>query len=597
MIKKIKNIFLKNKQIILSLLLFSIVFYLLGLQFKNWWLWEHDDFHIVYELGYKTQGWSFKKILYHFFSDGDAAHKVDVIYEKNFFSSLYRPLACVIYSLTYPLFKLSKYYYLIGGALFHSINTILLFNIFLFFINYFFAFLFALIFAFHPIVTSSFGYICTFVSTIPITLILLTLLLFKAFLDKKRWYLYSIGIFFFAISLLIREIFLPLPFIMFIGAYFYKNKYNELSLKDFIKKLSQNLKLILPFLGISLGFVLLKAYFHPIIFSESKNVFSIIPSLTIIKKNIYFIYFMIKDFFYSSFGISLIPSSYSFNIIRLILVFSISLTLLLLFLKNTKKIYVLFLLATTLLMLWPLPLIKRLGHHYLYEPLPFLLLTIILFFKYYKESFKKIKTLGYSLLTIITISFITFSTNVFSEREKIMKTCSQAIIKLTKNPIIKDKKLYFIGLPSEYFCAAGNIENLFKILLDNQNAPIFIDYSTMSILSKPYLKMLPASKKLLSKYSPLQLIKSDCIKTKLIDEKIRLKSTNSKKAFFQVNKNNNFIGKKTIHKIEIVKGRELTTDLTIQINPEHINKDSIFVTWNYKKAEFKILDIKTKDLV
>ena len=132
------NFFLKtHTKIVISILLFLTILLLLGLPYKNWWFFGADDFHALFE-GYKLKTF---KDLFHCFLDGNIAkgagpsNYIQPTAPSSFFSTFYRPLYLIYFGIQYWLFGSYAYPYFLLNLFFHAINTVILFNIFTYFIK------------------------------------------------------------------------------------------------------------------------------------------------------------------------------------------------------------------------------------------------------------------------------------------------------------------------------------------------------------------------------------------------------------------------------------------------------------------------------
>ncbi len=125
---------MKHKKIILSLIIFTIVFCVLGIPFTGWWFNGTDDFQGLF-LGYRTKN---IKDLFYFFLHGDvgqgagASNSIrNFARSGHFLGTYYRPLYCIYITLQHWIFGTNGYYFFLTNVFFHAINTVILFNIFL----------------------------------------------------------------------------------------------------------------------------------------------------------------------------------------------------------------------------------------------------------------------------------------------------------------------------------------------------------------------------------------------------------------------------------------------------------------------------------
>ncbi|MHA1696363.1 MAG: hypothetical protein ACTSUG_13935 [Candidatus Helarchaeota archaeon] len=553
------------KKIIFSLALFVIVFIAIGLPYKNWWF-DEGSYTLLLNQGYRTKSWKLKDY-FHFFYHG---HTDQVLGKNNkksdsFAHTAYRPFYSIFAAIQYRLFGTNAHYYLLSNTFFHSINTVLLFIILLYFINYFLSFLISLIFAFHPLIGYRFGPVEFLHIYINLTLILLIFIFFKKYLDSKKWIYNFFACLLFLISLLNREVSVVLPIILFAGTYLY-----PCASKD--KKLLQAAKSTIGFWIIVLGFFSLRIYLHP----------KVAPIFTQLKNRLFSFHISeIKAFVTDVFGLTWIPNNYF--LIKITIIFFVFSLFLWLFIKNTKKIYIIYFLSSAFILLWP-SYIRSYVPRYLYEVYPFILIAFVLCFKYYKNQnlfYQKplYKKIGIFSLIFIVLFFITFTTTTFSKRAKIHSIKKTATKHLINNPKIKNRALYFLATPLHYF--SGGYNELLWIMLDDTSIIIYFDLFTQSQLS---LKHLPRWKLPNQPYPT-----KNYINIKPIKNGLNFTTTNPTKISFQ-----NYpicrLGKKIIHNTKVVLRNTVITDFDIIFNKKHLDNNPLFITWNYEKAEFKILN-------
>ena len=574
--KTIINIIKKHKHLILSLIIFAIVFCILGVPFKGWWFNGGDDFHGLY-LGYKTKTWN---DLFNFFLNGHTNQGMGAsnclsTFERNtsFFSTFYRPLYCVYFAIQYWIFGTNAYYYLLTSVFFHSINTVILFNIFLWFTSLFPAFLIALLFAFHPQIAYRFGAIVNLHYYINVMLMLLSILFLKKYLDSKKLFYYFFSCMLFTLSLFTRESSIVLPAIIFLGLFLYPSPKNTLNLKKLFKHSITNVKISSGFWVILSVFFSLRLYLYPLaskLNTQNNSLFKLI------KEKIP----EFKVFIYDALHLSWLP--WGHKTIRGIIVITLFILFIWLFIKNSKKIYIIYFIIATFLMLWP----SYLGHYnprYFYETHIFVLLTFIFLFKYHKENLLFLKKPFILGLIILNIFQITFAIENFSRRETKMKIMSKAIKKIINNPQLQKKSLCFLGYPSDGF--GGHFAGLIWIFQDNPSIHAYFDTKTIIKQLDSNIVSPVGWKNMVSEY-----YKKNFVKITPIKNGFRFKSSNSKKVAFNLNeKNGCSMGKKIIHKTKNINGEKLTTDFTLIIDKKYIQEKIIFFTWDYEKQKFVII--------
>lgn len=596
------NIFLtKNKRIILSATLFSFVFFSLGVPYKKWWfIGGEDDYIDPYELGYKTKNWKWHELSY-FFYDGHTQPQLnDPNYKRTtFFTTSYRPLCCIGIALRYRLFGTNIYHYHLANVFVHAINAVLLFNIFLWLLSFLPALLLALIWAFHPLISWFFGNIVNFHYYVNVMLMLFVFIFFKFFLDTRKWKYYFLSCITFATSLFTRETSIVLPGIIFFGTYLYQNKSSKIGIKHFYKSFFKILITTSGIITTAIGFLLLRLYLYPINLSVSNSASTSLNTtnysiITYFKNAAITSLNCFKLFIYDLFGLSWIPWDSQYKTLRISLFLLILSTLIWFFIKNTKKIHVTYLFLCMLIMLWPSYIKGIFSHGYFYEAYPFIFLAIIFLFKFYNgnlkksnETFNVFKKAALPILGIITMLFITLTIKSFSRRERRINTRTQAIKTLAYDPIIKNKSLYFFGLP--YGAFVTNTKKAFWMLLDNPNIPIFFDISLSVKPTNIHVNEIPSWKIILSKYYFEKFTPASNIVSTKINHGFRFKSIDPQKVSFIINDNYESNTKKIINNTVNIKGKDLITDITILFDQKDLKPNTLFITWDYKKAKFKIL--------
>lgn len=596
LIQTLTNFVQKNKRAIFSILLFWFVFILLGAQYKKWWfIGGEDDYIDTYELGYKTKNWKLHELSY-FFYDGHTQPSLNNPNYKRttFFTTSYRPLCCIGMALRHRFFGTNIYYYHLANVFLHAINTVILFNIFLWLISLFPAFLLAMIWAFHPLISWFFGNIVNFHYYVNVMLMLLTIIFFKKFLDSKMWKYNLLSCITFATSLFTRETSIVYPAIIFFGTYLYTNRFRKTGIKHFFTNFLKTLKTTAGISATAIGFLLLRLYLYPIDFSLLKtnsgpiktNIFTLICFKNFIHTQ--FAHF--KLFIYDLFGLSWIPWTPNFKPIRIGLFLLITSLLIWLFIKNKRKAETLYFVFCMLLMLWPSYVKGIFAHGYFYEAYPFIFIALIFLFKFYNGNILKFKRIGLTILSIVTILFTTLTLESFSRREKRIETRTKAIKELAYNPIIKNRSLYFFGLPSGAFVT--NTKKAFWMLLDDPSIPIFFDISFTIMPTATYINKIPSWKTILSKYYLKKFVPKNSVQITPIEGGYRLKSINGEKVFFRFDDEYKSMGTKIINKTTNINGENLVTNVTILFDTKDFKKNILFITWDYEKSKFKLLNIK-----
>jgi hypothetical protein len=420
----------------------------------------------------------------------------------------------------------------------------------------------ALFFAFHPQIAYRFGAIVNLHYYINITLLLLLFIFLKKYIDTKNITLYILSCTLFALSLFTRETSIVIPAIVFFGTYLYQKKKNFFSC----------VKITSGFGAIALSFLSFRAYLYPIVFAHTPNNTSFIDRIT---QSIP----AIKVFLYDVFSLSWLPWGQK-TIRGIIMVSVLSLTFYL-FIKNSKKIYVLYFFGSALLMLWPAYQVNY-NPRYFYESYPFILLGFIMLCKYYKGSFTKLKPVLTTALTGFCVFFITFCVESFARRETKMHLHKVAVKELLQNPAIKNKSLCFLGYPHDGL--GGHFAGLIWTLQQDTTIKTYFDPETVILQRDSNLVKPTTYKNIVSEYYNENYV--------IITPKkngFRFTSTNPEKVSFHItNKNAYSMGKKIIHK----KKHGFATDFTIIIDKKYLHEDILFLVWDYNTQRFVIVENK-----
>ena len=574
--------FLENRtQILLSILLFLVVFIIIGIPWTNWWFSGEDDFCGLF-LGYKTKS---LKDLFYFFYEGNVSSINMVAGASNyshhyirasFLEAYYRPLHCIGVALQFWLFGTNGYGYLLTNVFFHAVNTVILFNIFYSIINYYPAALAALTFAFHPQIAYRFGTIANFQYYINVTFFLLVLVFFKKYLDTKKIYLYLLSVLFFILSLFTRETTIVFPAILFLGSCIYPTPI-ALNLKNFIPLIIQKLKITSGFLIAALAFLMLRLYLYPLQFVLGGKINFLISIQQIILTR----FPEIQVFIYDILGLSWLP--YGHPVIRGVIVLSLISFLTYLFIKNTKKIYILFFLICTALMVWP-GYASNYTPRYFYEVHPFTLLATVFLFAYYPNKSLLFKKIGYILLTLLTSFYVVFNYHNFELRNNKYKIISDAIIDLTKKIEVHQNAVCLLSYPYDFF--GGSPAAIFWILLNNPNKQIYCEASACLMQTDSFIVRTTKWMNIISKFYD-----ENYLNIVPVSGGFRYRSLNPIKISFPVNINQASLslGNKIISKKETVNNQEVVTDFTLLIDEKYLNQDPIFIRWDYKTKKFEIV--------
>jgi len=573
-----------RKNLLFSSILFLFVFCVLGLPFTHWWF-NGDDFSGI-AIAFHTKTW---RELFHWFIDGNIAryfypsHAPDyappgaiLTNTPHCFGFYYRPLYCVYLTLIHWVFGLWAYPFYLANVFFHALNTVIVFNCALWFVNFLPALLTALLFAFHPQIGFRFGSIVNLHYYIDLFLILSSLLLFKKFLDTRKIFFYLFSCLLFLGALFTRETAIVLPIIIFLGSYVYQNKNAPYSWHTFFNQFFVHFTYSFGYGLCALFYLGTRLWLYPINFQASHtNLLSIvIHSITNLRLRCY----EFVTFLYDMCALSWLPWGHKIlrgSILAVCLLFFIYL-----FLKNKNKLITLFFACSSVLMLWPMFMVNY-SPRYFYEAYPFILLTLVTCFSGIKLS-QYFKTIVLVLFTLFVSMNIVFTYQNVRCRENKLHITHTAITNLvnkidTKNP----KPLVFLSFPIDGF--GTGIEQAVWVMYGKENFPIYYD---------PCLGLVQADSNLITN----KFLHAGCADyfnknyvsiSRVNNTSFRYITSDPDKMFFYV-QNQEFlsIGKKVINHTDQL-GRIL--DFTLLIDQKYLEPEPIFLYWDYEKRLFKSL--------
>jgi hypothetical protein len=547
----IKNLFHKkhsNKKVFLaSLVLFSITFILLGL-IHNSWCFIHDDFGVIWHCKINSV-YDFFKFFYENSIQTFVQPSNYNLSPQDFFSVYYRPMSHIFYALENFFFNFSPYPYFLVRIFFHSINTCLLYYFFYLIIpNQIVVFLAALAFAFHPTLATApcIGVITAQDHTINLTFLLLSLLFLKKHLDEKKIYTLLLALFLFTGSLFCIEIALFFPIIVGLGTCFY------------IQKKYVSAKMGLTYALISLSYLILRLTLYPS-YNLQAGIGSFLHHISPLS-GLQNRFFDVINLCCSLAYIPWLGEGYTFIKAPILILFACSVFLLFVFSKNKK--FLLFLMFSFIIMLWP-AYFRNYSERYLYSALPFFLVFFIFTLNHVVPKIPLlIKKIFMGIVGIIVFTGGLFVINAIHTISKESPIVNNALKELVSDKEIHFKKLCFIGLPAKWF--AYGIAQAIWMHGINKEYPIYYDNQTSITTNEKTIK--------------LSVIP--------IESGFRLTILNTNKASFtRLSDINLHMGKKIIHK----QIKENILDISYVLDKKWIDENPYFITWDYEKNLFAIL--------
>jgi hypothetical protein len=432
--------FYKHKRLILSVIIFVLVFSILGIPFTRWSFY-FDDYGNLFRSQVKSL-----RDFFDFFINGDTeviCGTQSFVSSNSFISAYYRPMLFVYTFIQRCFFDLNGYYYHLFMVGIHALISVILFNIFLNFSSFLLAFLFALYFAFHPILFNWLGWLGGLQYHMQLLLGLGSIFLLKKYLDTKKLFFYFLSCFLFLVSVFSGEPPIVMPFWIILAVYFYekyKSKYNIY----FFKNLGRYVFISFGYWVVSCFYLGIKLYLYPLGGDGSKYRWNL-GLFTFLKVRFFEFVTYIADLF----NLTLMPKNH--QLLKGCLIVLVGFFLFWLIIKNRKKSFLLFFVFSIGLFSWPSLLIKH-CHRYVYFILPFFILFILFGIKFFQGPQKKIikHFLVFILYLLLPINGYLLFSNL-RQRESFLSKSDNAYKQLFKENNFKSKHLCFFNLPIELF--------------------------------------------------------------------------------------------------------------------------------------------------
>jgi len=515
-----------NKKTVLSILIFALIFIILGLPHQNWGF-KTDDFGNLYHCNISSWAEFFK-----FFYEGN----IEIVWlppnatthPQAFFCGLFRPLSFVYYLPQFFLFNTCAFGYYLVTIGFHALAAVLLFNLLLMITTTSLAFLLALLFGFHPSLYNWLGWTSAQSYFIEIVIVLSIIHLLIKYLKTEKIWLYWAALGLYPCTIFLKEASIVLPFWVLVGVYLAT------------RKVSTALKISSGFWIVACGYLLARLSLFPLTSNTSTLTFE--PTLASFCKRMSSRLFDFVTYVVDMLGLSWLPNStqlpgYS-TIIKFSLLSAIIICLLWLFIKNSQKKWALFLLWSTLLFSWP-ALLMHYQPRYIYLGLPFFiaLLAVLL-------NRNKIAAILLSILIPCNALFLHQKLNV---REKTLHHITSSFQELVKHPATHNRSICFLGLPGQWF-HEGSAQAVWWFG-DDATYPVFqidLDIVISELLDKNYITITQKSNTFI------------------------FTSTNPEKLWFLIN-------------------NKKASTATIAIDASIQKYNPVYVTWNYYEKKFVVL--------
>lgn len=482
-----------HKKAYLSLLLFLLIFCILGLPFTDWGFRCDDWGNIWHSAIRKWQD------VPSFFTDGrslDDFHYPSgyTTIKPSFFCGLYRPMSLVYLIPQYFLFTTHAYGYFLTTIAIHACSSVLLFHLFSLFTNLTTAFVAALFFGFHPSQWTWIGWISAQTYNIELLILLVIILLLKLYVDNKKMWAYFIVCLLHCSNIFLHEQTFFLPIWLLFALPVYDKQIINRSI-SYAKSIKTAILTALPLLAISLFYMLVRLHYFPLTVNTATLTFQ--PTWQSFKTRMIERVYDFVTFIVDIIGLTAIPKNNPlFKLSLIVIIFFI---LVWLFVKSNKKVIALFLAFSIPLFGWPALLMhNQTRYYYIALPLFIALVIILLPLQKLTHLSKKITFVFFVSLTLINAHFLFRD---LKKREVLYHPVTKAFEQLVNNKTTANRSICFVGLPQETHLFGACAQAVW-LLRGNENQPVF------SIGKKPLPKDF-------QKYNPIY-VEWDSIKQQFI---------------------------------------------------------------------------------
>lgn len=528
----------------------------LGIPFTSWWFYGADDAHALL-LGAKTSNWS---DLVYFFYNGHAnqgqigpSNFIASHTRTGFFTTYYRPLSLIWYTLFYWTFEMNGYAFHLINTCIHGLNGGLLFLIFCWFCSKRWAALAACMFLVHPQIAFRFGAFVNLQYYLSLTGILCIALLWRRFLDQQHKTSRFLACAIYSALLFLRESTIVIPMLLSTSTLLYK----------------QSVRTTIPFFAITFSFLGLRLWLYPM--SLTPSTFNLGDFLIKKSAELHLFIFDVLHLSWLPWGIPLIRWTI------LIICFAICLWL---FMHHRQKLTVVVPCLMAAGMLWPV-LLGPYSPRYFYEAHPFIIVAFIMLLSSQLISKQQATRLWYLLAGIVVIQW-TFCIINFQRRSEKMKIIKQALISLTTDPMVANntRPLCFLGHPFDGF-ANQHAPYLWLMLHDNSRS-IYIDSSTALIAPHDNGFSSTVGYTIACKY-PSENAYTVAIK----NNSVTLTSNNPDRIHFCLMDHGYSLGtKETISTATTRDGRSVVTAFVLTLDDAFIRGKPLFFRWDFKEKKF-----------
>ncbi len=490
-----------------------------------------------------------------------------------FFNSIYRPALLLTYLIEYKLFGINAYLYYLLIILIHILNSFLLFYLLTNLFSGIVALFCTLFFTINPSQFLSIGEVCRHQNQLSLLFFLLSMLLFKKFLESKTNLLVTLpaGILY-LLCILMRETFLVAPFLVVLAIpLVYKHKF---TLKKILFILSMLLTAILIyFIMRRIGYPLaINSSHNPFIFG-GEMLYSIPKYIISFAKELYLIF--VSIFFYHKFYF--FCEVHNLVFLYKIIKDSLIVGLIILFILNTQKKLFLYFSICFIAASWPFFVIKALSSMnifcYFYESLPFAAAALgtLLYYNSYTKS-KLFKIIFYTASTLFVVSntagMMIYQHRCSTAGEKFKNGIKN--LKLDNNEILQDKVFLITNVKNILGSRFGTAHAFQLNFMENKKPKAVLLSLDIYSLNNDLTQYLDVN------------FDND-------GSKITLKSKNTDLLWFEINNLQEEDLNSCVEKFEAnIKSEQKIYDLTIVLKNDFITQKQALIIWDDNCNKFHV---------
>lgn len=444
-------------------------------------------------------------------------------------------MSFIYYFIQYCFFGFNPYGFFLVTIALHALNSALLFLIFSHFTSLTASWLGALFLAFHSSLWNWIGWTSAQTYFIELFVLLLTLFALHAYLSTK-----NLGFYFGACALYCANMFLKeqtifFPLWVMAACYFYPGaKKRCLSISS-------------GFWLVNIGYILTRLHFYPL--TKETGTLTFEPTLHSFITRMSSRFFDFVTYTNDMLGLSWLGNGN--QLLKGSIIATILSVLALLFLCSKQKKFVVFSVMSMLLFSWP-ALLMHYQPRYIYLALPWsILIVLVLLLTIRSPVIKRFATLLFTILITFNACFLMHH---LSERQEVLHTITTAFKTLVADQRTSNRVIGFLALPHRWF-HQGSTQAVW-MMRNDQSLPVYQ-------FNAP---IIPADGALDDNYLTFTPIKKGWVCT----------STNVNKVWF-----------------EEPTSKAKSATATITIEEQYLQENLLFVVWDYKHQQFRILDEQT----